>query len=59
MKRLGLTFLMAVFMGASLMLLNEALAEADTCSSVCNQIRQACLAASFPALLSRYSCPGL
>ena len=43
MKRLGLTFLMAVFMGASLMLLNAALAEAHTCSSVCNQIRRACL----------------
>ena len=43
MKRMGLRFLTAVFMGASLMLLQAALAEAHTCSSVCNQIRRACL----------------
>jgi hypothetical protein len=43
MKRMGLRLLTAVFMGASLMLLQVALAEAHTCSSVCNQIRRACL----------------
>ena len=43
MERMGLRLLTAVFMGASLMLLQVALAEAHTCSSVCNQIRRACL----------------
>ncbi|MHC4093486.1 MAG: hypothetical protein ACYSVY_24970 [Planctomycetota bacterium] len=43
MKRLGVTFLMAVFMGACLMLVEVAPAEAHTCSSVCNQIRRACI----------------
>jgi len=43
MKRIGLRFSMAVFMGASLMLLQVALAEAHTCSSLCNQVRRACL----------------
>jgi hypothetical protein len=42
MKRLGLMLLMAVFMGA-LMLLQAAPVQAHTCSSVCNQIRRACL----------------
>jgi len=43
MKRMEVGFLTAVFMGASLMLLQAALAEAHTCSSLCNQMRRACL----------------
>ena len=43
MKRVGLSFLMAVFIGSSLMIVDVGPAEAVTCSSVCSQIRRACL----------------
>jgi hypothetical protein len=43
MKQLGVSFLILMFLGFPLMIVDVDPAEAVTCSSVCNQIRRACL----------------
>lgn len=57
MKRTAVTFLTVIFMGASLMLLEVPSAEAHNCSSLCNQIRRACIkVAKSVRLVARADC---